>query len=185
MENSALEIIENLYKIIAEAWNVPLGNDKCIIEREKVLTQLDQLKACLPVEIAEARRLVSSRTEYMNSARKEAETLRQQTEEQVRAMIDRQAIMQEAKKRSEEMLASAERRSSELKKIASSYVDDALRQTEESMTAALESVRSTRARFISLTGGTALDPAAKPDEAPSAPAKDAPVMVEIVPDVVD
>ena len=35
MENSSLEIIEQLYQIVAEAWGVPLGNEKCIIERER------------------------------------------------------------------------------------------------------------------------------------------------------
>lgn len=180
MESGALEIIEGLYKMIAEAWGVPLGNEKCIIEREKVLGMLDELKACLPVEIAEARRLVSSRTEYMNSARKEAEAMRQQAEEQVRAMIDKQTIMQEAKRRSEEMLTSAETRSRELRRVASEYVDDALRRTEEAMAEALGNVRATRSRFVTLTGATV------PQE-PETPAPEektpTPTFVEIVPDV--
>ena len=66
MENSSLEIIEQLYQIVAEAWGVPLGNEKCIIEREKVLSLLDELKSGLPVELAEARRLVNSRNEFIN-----------------------------------------------------------------------------------------------------------------------
>lgn len=185
MENSALEIIESLYKMIAEAWGVPLGNEKCIIEREKVLSLLDELKACLPVEIAEARRLVNSRTEYMNSARKEAEALRQQAEEQVRAMIDRQAIVQEARRRSEEMLASAESRTRELRRLASEYVDDALRRTEEAMTEALSSVRTTRSRFVSLTGGS-VETAPEEDkeaETTEEEKKNGVTYVEIVPDV--
>ena len=182
MENSALEIIESLYKMIAEAWGVPIGNEKCIIEREKVLSMLDELKACLPVEIAEARRLVSSRTEYMNSAKKEAEAMRKQAEEQVRAMIDKQAITMEAKRRSEEMLSSAETRSRELRRVASEYVDDALRRTEEAMTEALGNVRATRTRFLTLTGAAMPQEAetAAPEEEKEAPA---PTFVEIVPDV--
>ena len=186
MENSALEIIESLYKMIAEAWGVPIGNEKCIIEREKVLSMLDELKACLPVEIAEARRLVSSRTEYMNSARKEAEAMRTQAEEQVRAMIDRQTIVQEAKKRSEDMLTSAETRSRELRRVASEYVDDALRRTEEAMTEALSNVRATRARFVTLTGGSVETVAAEEKETEAAPEeekKSGVTFVEIVPDV--
>lgn len=183
METNALQIIENLYKIVAEAWGVPLGNEKCIIEREKVLSQLDELKACLPVEIAEARRLVSTRTEYMNSARKEAEAMRQQAEEQVRAMIDKQAIMVEARRRSEEMLSSAELRSRELRRVAGDYVDDALRRTEEAMAEALSQVRATRGRFTAVYGGSTEEPAneAKSEEKPAE--KPAPTFVEIVPDV--
>ena len=187
MESSALEIIEGLYKMIAEAWGVPLGNEKCIIEREKVLGMLDELKACLPVEIAEARRLVNSRTEYMNSARKEAEAMRAQAEEQVRAMIDKQTIMQQARERSEEMLSSAEKRSRELRRVASEYVDDALRRTEEAMTEALSNVRATRARFVTVTGSAVPAEASAVEEKTEAPApeekKDTPDYVEIIPDV--
>ena len=32
-----MELIENLYTMVSEAWGVPLGNDKCIVEREAVL----------------------------------------------------------------------------------------------------------------------------------------------------
>ncbi len=187
MENSALELIESLYKMIAEAWGVPLGNEKCIIEREKVLTMLDELKACLPVEIAEARRLVSSRNEYMNSARKEVETLRREAQEQARALVDKQAIVQEARRRSEEMISSAETRSRELRKVASDYVDEALRKTEESMAEALGKVRATRSSFIALTGGTAAagENAPETQETPAEEKEAAPTFVEIVPDVED
>ena len=59
MENHALDIIDMLYNMIAEAWGVPLGNDKCIVERDKALNLLDDLKATLPMELSEARRLVN------------------------------------------------------------------------------------------------------------------------------
>ena len=54
MENHALDIIDMLYNMIAEAWGVPLGNDKCIVERDKALNLLDDLKATLPMELSEA-----------------------------------------------------------------------------------------------------------------------------------
>lgn len=52
MENHALDIIDMLYNMIAEAWGVPLGNDKCIVERDKALNLLDDLKATLPMELS-------------------------------------------------------------------------------------------------------------------------------------
>ena len=65
MENDVLEMLETLYAMVSEAWGVPLGNDKCIIEREKVLNALDDIKAKLPVELAEAKRLVSAKEEFI------------------------------------------------------------------------------------------------------------------------
>ena len=69
MDNQALEIIDMLYTMIAEAWGVPLGNDKCIVERDKALGLLDDLKAVLPLELSEARRLVNAREEFVSSAK--------------------------------------------------------------------------------------------------------------------
>ena len=35
-----IELLDSLYSMISEAWGVPLGNDKCIIEREKALDKI-------------------------------------------------------------------------------------------------------------------------------------------------
>ena len=75
-ENEVLELIEMLYTMVTEAWGVPLGNEKCIVERDKVLNLLDEIKSRLPGEIAEAKRLVASRDDYINSAKREAESIR-------------------------------------------------------------------------------------------------------------
>ena len=40
-EIEVMSLVDSLYNMISEAWGVPLGNDKCIIEREKALEILD------------------------------------------------------------------------------------------------------------------------------------------------
>ena len=130
MENHALDIIDMLYNMIAEAWGVPLGNDKCIVERDKALNLLDDLKATFPMELSEARRLVNARDEFVATQ-----------------MIDEQSVYQEAKRRSDEIVQTAETKSRELLRAANSYLDDALRQTEEAVAASLEKVRVARAQF--------------------------------------
>ena len=57
-----MELIETLYTMVSEAWGVPLGNDKCIIERDNVLEILNEIKSGMPAELSEAKRLVSART---------------------------------------------------------------------------------------------------------------------------
>lgn len=62
-------------------------------------------------------------------------------------MIDEQSVYQEAKRRSDEIVQTAETKSRELLRAANSYLDDALRQTEEAVAASLEKVRVARAQF--------------------------------------
>ncbi len=152
MDYQALEIIDMLYTMIAEAWGVPLGNEKCIIERDKALNLLDDLKAQLPVELSEARRLVNARDEFVGSAKKEAESIRRVAEEQARSLVDQQEVIRVARMRAEELMQNADTKSRELRKVASDYLDDALRRTEEAVAAALESVRQSRAQFRSAAG---------------------------------
>ncbi|MGI5936566.1 MAG: hypothetical protein ACOX7I_07180 [Oscillospiraceae bacterium] len=152
MENGVLELVEMLYTMVSEAWGVPLGNEKCIIERDKVLSLLEEIKAQLPVELAEAKRLVSSKEEFINSAKREAESIRKTAEEQARRLVDEQEIVRIAKARSNELITTAEQKSRELRRVANEYVDDALRRTEEAVAAALDEIRQSRVRFRNVAG---------------------------------
>ena len=151
MENHALDIIDMLYTMIAEAWGVPLGNDKCIVERDKALGLLDDLKAVLPMELSEARRLVNARDEFVNTAKQEAESIRRSAEDRASQLVDQQSVYNEAKKKAEEALAEAERKSKELRRVASSFLDDALRKTEDAVAAALNDVRTARSQFRAIS----------------------------------
>lgn len=152
MDNEVMELIDELYSMVSEAWGVPLGNDKCIVERDKVLNMIEDIKAQLPVELSEAKRLVSARDEFIGNAKKEAESIRRTAEEKARALVDQQEIVRIARTRSSELMANAENKSRELRRVASDYVDDILRRSEESLAAALNEVRGSRSQFHTATG---------------------------------
>ncbi len=152
MENDVLELLEMLYTMVTEAWGVPLGNEKCIVERDKVLNLLDEIKAQLPSEVAEARRLVNARDEFIGNAKREAESIRKSAEDRARELVEEQEIVRAAKTRSNEVLSQAEGRTRELYRVANEYVDDALRRTEEAINSALSEVRQSRSNFRAAAG---------------------------------
>ena len=159
MDNEVMELIDELYSMVSEAWGVPLGNDKCIVERDKVLNMIEDIKAQLPVELSEAKRLVSARDEFIGNAKKEAESIRRTAEEKARALVDQQEIVRIARARSSELVANAESKSKELRRVASDYVDDILRRSEESLAAALSQVRGSRGQFRAAAGVPEQQPA--------------------------
>ena len=57
------DIITALYDMIQDARAMPLGPDKCILEREKALDMLDEIIAQLPAELKQSRTIVESRNE--------------------------------------------------------------------------------------------------------------------------
>ena len=161
MDNEVMELIDQLYTMVSEAWGVPLGNEKCIVERDQVLEILDEIKTAMPVELSEAKRLVSARDEFINNAKREAEGIRNQAEERARALVDDQEIVRIAKARSNEMLASTQAKADALRRASSQFCDEALRRTEEAISAALGSVQQAHTAFQSVAGSTAA-PAAAP-----------------------
>ena len=150
-ERNIEDIIGALYDLVQDARAMPLAADKCIVERDKVLDMLDEIIAQLPGELKQSRTIVESRNELISQARREAETILRQAQEQAKQMQTKEAVYQEAKKRSEEMIAQTEERIAQLRKAGNAYMDDALRRTEETITAALNEVKDTRMTFRTVT----------------------------------
>ncbi len=144
------DIISTLYDMVQDARALPLGADKCILERDKILDMLDEISAQLPAELKQARTIVESRNELIGQARREAENTIRQAQDKAAQLVSEEAIYQEAKRQCQEMVMQTHARMSELRKASNDYMDDALRRTEEAIAMSLEDVRETRAKFQSL-----------------------------------
>jgi len=144
------DIIGTLYDMVQDARALPLGADKCILERDRVLDMLDEIIAQLPGELKQSRTIVESRNELIGQARREAETIIRTAQEKAEAMVAQEAIYQEAKRQCKEMVAKTQNRINELRKVSNDYMDDALRQTEEAIAKSLGDVRDTRVKFRAL-----------------------------------
>jgi len=144
------ELLDSLYTMITDAWGLPLGAEKCVIERDKVLDILDEIKSQFPTELEEAQKLKAARKEYIANAKREADSIRKAAEDRARQLLDEQEIIRAAKAKSDEIIASAQSKSGELRRAANEYTDDTLRRTEEAIAEALGEVRNSRARFRSM-----------------------------------
>ena len=87
MATGVEELLDMLFEMIDEAKSMPLSSDKCILERDKALDLLDEIRAQFPMELAEAKKLIAARTEYIASAKREAEAIRRQAEEKAKQLL--------------------------------------------------------------------------------------------------
>lgn len=145
------DIIGALYDMVQDARSMPLSADKCILERDKVLDMLDEIIAQLPGELKQARTIVESRNELVSQARREADNVIREAQEKANQLVTKEAIYEEAKKRSEELVSQTQNRINQLRKAANEYMDESLRQTEETISNALNEVRDTRMKFRAVT----------------------------------
>ena len=145
------DLITVLYDTIQDAKSLPLGADRCILERDKVLDMLDEIIAQLPAEMKQARTIVESRNELIGQARREAETIIRQAQDQAKQMVSQESVYQEAQRKSQELLAQTQARMAQLRQASNEYMDEALRLTEEAIAKSLGEVRDTRMKFRALS----------------------------------
>ena len=142
------ELINSLYEMVEDAWTMPLGADRCVLEREKVLDVLDEIRANLPSDLKMAREIVAKRNDILESGKKEAENMRKQAEEFARQRVSEHEVTQEARKKAAEMIASAEQRAREVMRVAGEYCDDAMKRTEDAVSQTLSEMKQSRVQFL-------------------------------------
>ena len=155
MGNDVRELIEMLYNMVKEAWGLPLSSEKCVLEREKVLDIIEMIQNQMPIEIAEAKRLVDARDAFITNAKREAENISRAAEERAKQLVNEQEIYRTAKAKSEEMIANADKYATEVKRSAGVFVDEMLKRSEETVSATLANLKKARNGFQSATKAAA------------------------------
>lgn len=147
MASGVEELLDILFEMIDEAKSVPLSSEKCMIERDRALDLLDDIRAQFPMELKEAKKLLANRAEYLNAAKNEAEIIRKQADEQARQILDGNELVNQARQKSADMIRVAEERCRDLRRAANEYCEDALRRTAEAVAEAQEELRQSITRF--------------------------------------
>lgn len=143
------ELVNNLYEMVQDAGAVPF-TDKCMLERDRVLDMLDELRVSLPSDLKMAQDIVEHRNDLIAAGKREADALKKQAEETARTMVSETEVVKAARVKAKEILGSAEIQARELQKAANDYCEDTLKRTEESVALGLEEVRKARQRFRAL-----------------------------------
>ena len=153
MASGVEELMDLLYQLIEEAKNMPLSGEKCIVERDKALDLIDEIRGQFPMELSEARKLIASRNDYIASAKREADLIKRQAEDKAKQILAEDELAAQAKQRGSEIMRQAEERSRELRQAANAYCEDALRRTEEAVAEAYDEIKKSRTRFRSAAAG--------------------------------
>ena len=141
------ELINNIQEMVQDAWTLPLSSDKCVIERERMLDLIDELRSTLPADIKMAAEIVQQRNQMMADGRRELDTMKKRLEEEARRMLSKTEIMQQARARAKEIVGNAEIQARELRRAASEYCEDSLKRTEEVLNLSTEELKKARIRF--------------------------------------
>ena len=164
MASNIDDLLELLYTEIEEAKSPAFNADKAVIDRDRVLDMIDDVKAEIPVEVKRAQDLVANRNDFIASAKREADEIREKAKDYAKDLLEKETVVQEAQERADEIIASAEEKSRVLQRAANEYCEDALRRLEEAVTDVYEEVKRAHAQFRSAMGS--LEPEKKQESRP-------------------
>ena len=141
------EILDQLDELIDRAWSLPLTGGRCVVDADKVRALLDDVRPTMPTEIRQAQSIVADRTEIVNTAKKEAEAIIARAEKRAAALVEEEEIVRQSRSKAAEIAQQAQQQSREMRQSAKEFVDNILKNTEESLAASMNEVKNTRAAF--------------------------------------
>lgn len=145
MNNVSVEtMINELYEMIDSSAKLPLSKDKAVISVTGFKEALDEIKTNLPQEIRQARGIVADRNKILSQANQEAESIIHAAEDRAKRMVAKSEIVRQATHRSNEMIGDAKQKSSEIRRAASEYIDDIMKQADDNMSKSLSELRKAR-----------------------------------------
>ena len=145
------ELVNMLHDMVSDAWGIPLGNDRCVLEREKVLDLIDEIRENLPTDLEQARTIVEERNEILAKAKQEADEIIIAAQERAKHLVAEDELVISTRHKANEIMAVAESKSKELRRVANDYAEDTIRRLETVIEQALNETREVRKQFKSKT----------------------------------
>ena len=157
--------LESIDKLIAEAKAMPFSS-KLLVDEEELSRLVEDIRLNMPVEITQAKKIAQERRDILNDAEAQAEEIIDKARQRADIMVEEHqitkeakgaaegilqqareeasAIRSEAKTHAREITDKAEKWSNDIRKNASAYVENIIRDTDETLTKSVNVVRRLR-----------------------------------------
>ncbi len=138
-----LEILDILEEKVESARNIPIIN-RAIIDKEDLLASIEDIRLRLPDDLKQARWIKDDRKRILAEAQEEADNIVKQGEEKAAQLVNESAITKRAYEQANNIIASAQKNSRELRMGARQYIDKILADSEVTLNKSQETIRAMR-----------------------------------------
>ena len=138
--------LDELTALVENARAMPMSAS-CVLNRGELLAHLDEVRALLPAEIADARGLLRQKSEVVDEGRAEAEQIIEAAKAERARMIARTDVAREATREAEAMLSAARADAERMRREIDDYVDGKLANFEVVLHKTLQAVEKGRAKI--------------------------------------
>jgi len=154
--------LADLEDLLEDSWNLPLANNKFIINGDKLRGIIESLRQQLPSELKKANEIIETRDKTLARAREEADIMTerakknaeilltkakksadeivQKAQAEAEILVDETEIMAIATEKAQAIVDQAKQDAIKMRNVAVQYVDGILSDTEKSLGAALSAI---------------------------------------------
>lgn len=158
-------LVDRLEDLIDEGRHMPFSKFT-MIDEERALELIDQMRISIPEEIEKAARVLAQRDRIVAQANEEAARIVQLARERSEQLIDREAMVQAAQSRAANIIEAARMEADDITGDADEYVIDTLSDLESTLLKALQVVRNGIQQVTETPEASAPVAAAPPAPAP-------------------
>ncbi len=138
------ELLDKIDDMVDQALGLPLSRGKCLINGDDLRDVVDGIRSALPSEIRQAKAIVIDRNDIIDDAKREAEEIIRKAEDRARALVSEEEIVKQSQQKATELLNQSQQKSREMRRSATDFAEDLLKRTEDSLSERLQEVRQTR-----------------------------------------
>ncbi len=157
-------LVDRLEDLIDEGRHVPFSK-ATLIDEERALELIDQMRISIPEEIEKAARVLAPRDRILAQANEEAARVVQLARDRGDQLIDREALVQASQSRAANIIEAARQEAEGITGDADGYIMDSLSKLEQDLIKLLTVVRN----GISEVHNKPSDPAAQQQQRLMAP----------------
>lgn len=136
-----LHLIDRLEELFNESRAIPFTHN-VIVDEEKMLDLIDQMRVAIPDEVKKAQKIIAERDRILAQAQEEANRTLALAREKGEQLIERDAIVQSAQARAEQMVAQIVADAEQTRRDADNYVIETLTKLELELERYLNQVRN-------------------------------------------
>lgn len=138
------KLIAGIEEELEAAWQLPMSGGKVLVDTKNIMKMINEVKENLPMEIVQAKKIVQDRSEIIDRARAEAETIMKTSEEKVKQLINQNEIVKASKAQAKAIINEATDQAKSLKKSSDEYAVNIMKDLDDAVTNSLAEIRKVR-----------------------------------------
>lgn len=136
------EILEMMDDLLDKSPTVPFSGKKCIVDTEKLREYIDNIRYNLPTEIKNAKQMVADRSVIIDDANKKAEEIIKTAEERANTLVSESEIVKQAQEAANDLTSQAKAMDQSIRKAMTDKMDSTLGEAEKTLKKALSEIKA-------------------------------------------